>query len=231
MLKRSELSKKYCNGLGLEIGAFHSPWPVEGQIIHHADSRTRDQLIEWAKTDAAVGEKMIPKIPEINYHTRAEELHSIPFGMYDFIVASHVLEHCFDVIGALKCWLRSIKDGGFILIAVPSRAFCFDKDRPLTTMKNLVNRNVMDESGQDKIRSNIIRESLMMVDKLNDDDALRSTVEHMVEHKEDIHFNVYDFASFQFQMKYMSNEITGLRYCLSECFQHGSELFAVLVKV
>ena len=40
---------------------------------------------------------------------------------YDFVYASHILEHLPDPITALRSWWRILKPGGYLIVAVPHR--------------------------------------------------------------------------------------------------------------
>ena len=66
---------------------------------------------------------------------------SLPFDdkSYDFIISSHVIEHFFDPIKALKEWERVAKK--YIFIIVPHKERTFDRDRPITTIKELEDRH------------------------------------------------------------------------------------------
>lgn len=60
----------------------------------------------------------------------------------DFVLSSHVIEHCWDVIGTVKEWLRVVKPGGYIYMDIPHKERTFDKDRERTSHWELVNRNL-----------------------------------------------------------------------------------------
>ena len=52
---------------------------------------------------------------------------------YDYIVASHVIEHMPDMLGFLLECEKSLAPGGTIFLAVPDKRRCFDVLRPLST--------------------------------------------------------------------------------------------------
>lgn len=66
------------------------------------------------------------------------KLDSVKDGTFDYLIAAHVLEHVDDPISALKTWVRIVKPGGHILIAVPDKRFCGEENRPLTTVKHFI---------------------------------------------------------------------------------------------
>jgi SAM-dependent methyltransferase len=53
----------------------------------------------------------------------AQYLESLQDGKFDAVVSSHCLEHMVDVRTALKNWSRVLKEGGYMLIYVPSWTF------------------------------------------------------------------------------------------------------------
>jgi SAM-dependent methyltransferase len=57
----------------------------------------------------------------------------------DFVLASHVIEHIPDPIRALKEWVRVARR--YVFLVVPHRDRTFDRDRPVTPVSELVQRN------------------------------------------------------------------------------------------
>lgn len=67
---------------------------------------------------------------------------ALPFAdkSYDFVISSHVIEHFYDPIGALKEWARVAKR--YIYIICPHRdALPSDRDKPLTTLDEHIGRH------------------------------------------------------------------------------------------
>jgi SAM-dependent methyltransferase len=56
---------------------------------------------------------------------------------YDFVAASHVLEHVANPLRALQEWKRLLKPSGTILVVVPHRAGTFDHRRPFTSFDHI----------------------------------------------------------------------------------------------
>lgn len=70
---------------------------------------------------------------------------------YDFIVTSHVIEHIANPIKAIKSWSDYIlKPNGLILSIIPDYRYCFDRNRPLTTMEHILN-DYKNNVGEDDI--------------------------------------------------------------------------------
>lgn len=68
---------------------------------------------------------------------------NLPFAdsSLDYVITSHVLEHFFDPIKALKEWHRVIKNGGYIFMIVPHKERTFDKDKQRTALRELIDRH------------------------------------------------------------------------------------------
>jgi SAM-dependent methyltransferase len=75
----------------------------------------------------------------------------LPFAddSFDFVLASHVIEHIADPIRALGEWRRVARR--YVVLVVPHRDRTFDRDRPLTPLSELVERHARGfESGEDR---------------------------------------------------------------------------------
>lgn len=78
----------------------------------------------------------------------ATNLKKIPNENYDFLIASHCLEHCANTLITVNEWLRVVKKGGVILLILPDRRYTFDHNRPVTTFEHLKDdlKNEINES-------------------------------------------------------------------------------------
>jgi SAM-dependent methyltransferase len=65
----------------------------------------------------------------------------LPFAddAFDFVFASHVIEHFADPIRALKEWVRVARK--YVVLVVPHRDRTFDRGRALTTAEELLDRH------------------------------------------------------------------------------------------
>lgn len=57
---------------------------------------------------------------------------------FDWVIASHVIEHVPDVIGWLQDIGELVADEGDLVLAVPDRRYCFDAHRPSTTVGQMI---------------------------------------------------------------------------------------------
>lgn len=119
-------------GNGLEIGPSHNPVAPKksGYRVHIIDHLSREDLIR-KYTDHGV---VLDNIEEVDFVWSGEpfaELTKRP-KFYDWIIASHVIEHTPDLIGFLAECDSILKDSGVVSLAVPDARFAFDCFRPLT---------------------------------------------------------------------------------------------------
>jgi len=74
----------------------------------------------------------------VQYISEASDLREIETGKYDFLLASHCLEHCANSIKTIEEWLRVVKPGGCLLIILPEKKNTFDHRRNVTTFRHLL---------------------------------------------------------------------------------------------
>jgi SAM-dependent methyltransferase len=130
----SEIAHRYLDDLkGVEIGgsahnAFHLPNCIN---VDYTDSM--DTVFKRAEIGFC-GEAM-----PVDVVAYGEDL---PFkdGEYDYVISSHVLEHIFDPIAAMKEWLRVIKSKGYVFTIVPRKEATNGENRPITTLQELIDR-------------------------------------------------------------------------------------------
>ena len=131
IFKESVLAHKYLDNLvGVEIGgSAHNPFGLNTINV----DRSGDMSTVYKEEE----QKMCGKKLGVDVISEGDNL---PFDdkSYDFVISSHVIEHFFDPIKALKEWQRVAKK--YIFIIVPHRDRTFDKDRPLTSKQELIDR-------------------------------------------------------------------------------------------
>jgi SAM-dependent methyltransferase len=68
----------------------------------------------------------------------ATAMEIIPSQSYDFVLSSHVLEHCANPVLALTEWKRLLKAGGTLVLMLPNKKHTFDHRRPITTLQHMI---------------------------------------------------------------------------------------------
>jgi len=117
---------------GLEVGPSFNPYfpRSDGWNVETVDHASADDL---RKKYADLED--ISKIEEVNYVSDARPLHETIYrrGEYDFIFASHVVEHLTDLIGFIKSCEILLKPSGRLVLVVPDKRRCFDVMQARTT--------------------------------------------------------------------------------------------------
>jgi SAM-dependent methyltransferase len=128
------LSQIDLSGIGLEIGPSYNPLVPKssGRRIETLDHAPAAELRERYRTAPNVD---ITRIEEVDYISDGRPLAEIinKRDYYDYIVASHVIEHTPDMLGFLKDCDALLKPDGVLVLAVPDKRRCFDVLQPLTS--------------------------------------------------------------------------------------------------
>ncbi len=136
------LSQSDTMGLGLEIGPSYSPVAPKksGLNVKIADYIGRQALRE--KYAAAEGVD-IDRIEEVDYVLGPRTIGEVieERACFDFIIASHVIEHMPDLLGFLQDCQALLKPGGVLSLAVPDKRACFDFLSPVTTTGEVLQAN------------------------------------------------------------------------------------------
>jgi SAM-dependent methyltransferase len=132
---------------GLEIGgpsAVFSPAVPSGYIPPiYALLASLDNCNFAANTTWSQGEAgrtyvyLAEKPPGMQYIHDATALTSIADAQYDVLLASHVLEHVANPLGALREFHRVLRPGGSLLLLLPNPVHCFDHRRSPATFAHL----------------------------------------------------------------------------------------------
>ncbi len=140
----------FSRGRGLEIGPLHNTSiPRDHADVRYLDVWFRDRLVENYRTHHNVNPD---KIPEIDFALDdGVRVRSIPeatagAGRFDWVMASHVIEHVPDVVGWLAQVAEVTEDGGALVLIVPDRRYCFDVHRPGTTVGQLLQAHELQET-------------------------------------------------------------------------------------
>lgn len=122
---------------GLEIGPLDKAIVVRkpGRRIFYCDYARREDLQSRSSSDPNVD---IDNIPDIDFV--ASRITGETFGSrrFDYVIASHVIEHIPDVISWLNHLLKALNEGGRLVLAVPDRRYTFDYLRPISTAGQLI---------------------------------------------------------------------------------------------
>jgi predicted SAM-dependent methyltransferase/glycosyltransferase involved in cell wall biosynthesis len=120
-------------GLGLEIGPSFSPVASkrEGyqvEILDHADAEMLKEKYQGHGVN-------VDNIEEVDYVWSGQSMDELTEkkNHYDWIIASHVVEHTPDLISFLQQCEIMLKVGGVLSLVVPDHRYCFDRFRSVST--------------------------------------------------------------------------------------------------
>ena len=130
------------DGRGLEIG------PLDSAVC---DKRTDDvryvDVFDQAglrRSYAGDQNVVLDDIPDVDFWLIDDERSlslaeaAAPGAPYDWVFASHVIEHVPDLIGWLDQIAQLTHDDSRLILAVPDRRYCFDRHRPPTTIGQML---------------------------------------------------------------------------------------------
>lgn len=124
---------------GLEIGPSHSPIVPkrEGYCVETVDHLSAEELKEHYKNDGV----NLKAIEPVDYIWRGGSYYQLiqKEGYYDYIIASHMIEHSTDFCGFLKDCSKLLTKNGILRLAVPDKRYCFDHYRTTTGLAEIVN--------------------------------------------------------------------------------------------
>jgi predicted SAM-dependent methyltransferase len=113
-------------GLGLEIGPSHNPIAPKkkGYNVHILDHASAAELREKYQ-----GHNInLDNIEEVDFVWHGETFKELigKTSCYDWIIASHVIEHVPDLISYLQQCEALLKPEGILSLVVPDKRYCFD---------------------------------------------------------------------------------------------------------
>jgi len=123
--------------LGLEIGPSHRPIASkkDGFNVKILDHLSAEGLKEKYR-DHGVDIHAIEKVDYVWSGERLSEL--VADQKFDWIIASHVIEHTPDFIGFLNECEKILNADGVLSLAVPDKRYCFDFFRELTSLGTMI---------------------------------------------------------------------------------------------
>lgn len=123
---------------GLEIGPSHSPVVPKrcGYCVETVDYLSAEELKEHYKNDGVDLEAIEP----VDYIWKGGSYYQLiqKEHYYDYIIASHMIEHSTDFCGFLKDCSMLLKTNGILRLAVPDKRYCFDHYRMTTGLAEIV---------------------------------------------------------------------------------------------
>jgi SAM-dependent methyltransferase len=130
---------------GLEIGPLASPRVRKDEgPVRYVDHASAAELREKYATDAGMRDRL-EEIVDVDYVLGQNTTISEAVGSdapFDYVIASHVIEHIPDPIGWMDDLSRVLRVGGILSLVIPDKRYCFDINRSLTETSDLVDANL-----------------------------------------------------------------------------------------
>lgn len=126
------LSNIQIGGKGLEIGPSHNPIAPKSEgfdvdIMDHMDADGLKKKYHDHGID-------LDRIEDVDFVWQGENLLELigETGRYDWIIASHVIEHIPDPISFLQQCEQLLKPEGRLALVIPDKNYCFDHFQPVS---------------------------------------------------------------------------------------------------
>lgn len=211
---RAALGSLYLRGEGLEIGGLDHPLKVpEGVKVRYVDFQSAAELRKFNPGHAAAEPDIIDD---------GATLGSVNDSSQDFVIACHLFEHLEDPISAMKNWLRVLKRGGIIFLAIPDKRFTFDAPRPLTSFAHLMEDH---RDGGEASRFAHHAEIHRLVLGITDERQIRRNIEQMGH----THYHVWTQIEMLEMLAGLRKE-AGLDFELEAFVRSGEEMLVVMRK-
>jgi hypothetical protein len=129
------------SGRGLEIGPSYNPLvsKASGHRIETVDHAEQAELIAKYR-GMGMDQERLDRIEPVDHLWHGGSLLDVisDHGGYDYIIASHFIEHTVDLIRFLQDCQVLLRDGGLLSLVVPDKRFCFDRFQPLSTLGDVL---------------------------------------------------------------------------------------------
>jgi 2-polyprenyl-3-methyl-5-hydroxy-6-metoxy-1,4-benzoquinol methylase len=143
-MDRTEIILQMCDlkGKGLEFGPSYNPIAPkkDGYDVEILDHLDKEGLINKYKNSGM----NIENIEDVDYIWNGEKYSDLTGkkNYYDYIIASHIIEHTCDLIGFLNDCSEMLVDTGILVLAIPDKMYHYDFLRPLTGLARVIDSNV-----------------------------------------------------------------------------------------
>ena len=219
--RREDLARRWLTGNGIEVGALHKPLPVPAGVgVSYVDRMSTAEL------HGHYPEIPVMSLVPVDRVDDGERLETFGDSSQDFIIGNHLLEHCENPIGVLSAWMRVLKPGGIVYMAVPDKRFTFDSRRLSTDWPHLLADR---HDGGISSRAGHYREWAEMVEGLIGS-AAAVRAQALMAARYSIHFHVWTTTTLMAFLERCSHGLQ-LGFALREKVRNGAETLVVLQKL
>lgn len=119
---------------GLEIGPLNAPLVTKEESngnVFYVDRASTEEIKEIYHDDTNV---RLEDIVNVDFVCLENTLSDAVGGReFDYVIASHVIEHVPDMLGWLKEIAEVLRDGGILSLAIPDKRYTFDLRKEVST--------------------------------------------------------------------------------------------------
>jgi SAM-dependent methyltransferase len=184
-----------------------------GVAISYADSFKTEELIRLWSPEVD-GHRVAP----VDVVTDATTLAGVEDASFDFVIASHVVEHIEDPIRCLRTLARVTRPDGWVFLALPDRRVSFDAPRRPTSIAHVLRDHLGDPA---KSRRAHYEEWVALVERLTGADAL-ARIQDLEARRYPIHFHVWSPDEFSALLQELRGAL-GLPLTVDLFKAHGHE--------
>lgn len=210
---------RHMNGSGLEVAAADRPLRL--------GSRARVTYVDnhWAASLPLVHPDVdARKLAPVGLLDDCERLAQVPNGSQDFVAANRFLTHCADPLGAVENFVRVLRAGGSLLLAVADRRFTPDCRKIAPTVDHLLRDR---ETRGAWSRRQHLEEHARLVIGLDDEREVAEQVAHLESGAYRVRYHVWSADEFREFVTYLTGR---LPVRVREFASDRGEIAAVLQK-
>ena len=194
-----EIMASDLRGIGLEVGAGSSPFPIPLECkILYGDRLSISELSQELYFGQSIYDLVVPDLV-----TDFDDFQGIPNNSLDFIIGCHVIEHTRNPIGSIVAAYHKLKVGGKLLLVVPDKHRTFDKNRPLTDINHLL----LDYESPNRERDYAHYEEFYQLAFPISEELFTQTVSEQFTSNYAIHYHVWNYESFTNMINYIQSNI------------------------
>lgn len=203
---------------GLEIGGPSHVFSESGPLPVYAIARRIDNLDFSRSTFWIQGSRAEEYRPSLglqagdNFYIDTNGTKVMPSGQYDFLIASHVIEHLANPIRSVLEWKRLLKSDGAMILIAPCKHFSYDSARPTTTISHLL-EDYRSDIGEDDLTH---MDEVISKHNLKKDKTVSSLAEHIERTKQNYTNRIMHHHVFDLKLLRALGEQCGLQVLESE---------------
>jgi SAM-dependent methyltransferase len=196
-----EIATSRLSGMGIEFGAGPSPMavPLHCRVFYsdrfsHAEQR--DSVFVNAPVRA---DQIVPP----HFRSDLQHMEGLPTGAFDFLIASHVIEHIPNPIMAIERAYSRLKPGGRLVLVVPDMLKTFDRDRERTPLDHFILDHKAPSRRRDRDHFVEFYTKAFPVEEPRREKAIDDS--WLAE--DSIHFHTWTYESFMEMIEYVTREV------------------------